>query len=77
MAKRKQRAKILKGSNRMKQLGKRPIQIWVDDDHHQLLSNAAKMWQRPIANFVKWSAIQAAAIMMREAQPDESESMRD
>lgn len=67
MAKRKPRVKILKGANRMKQLGKRPIQIWVDDDHHRLLSEASKMWGRPMSNFVKWAALQLAAKMSREA----------
>lgn len=53
------------GASRMQQLGKRPSQLWLKPDDYALIAQAAKIDGRPLAQFCRLAAVDAARKLLK------------
>lgn len=67
MAKKKKKA--ASGSARMKALGHKPVQIWLDSHELDLVRRAAAAERRPPATFIRVVAVSMAKAILREEAP--------
>lgn len=57
---RRKKGNITGGGTRMKELGYKPIQVWVDREDMNTIKQAAKMDGRPMTRFMLRAALAAA-----------------
>jgi len=58
--------RVESGSARMKRLGHKPCQVWLDKVERSLVERASKMDRRPMATFIRLAAIDLAKVMLKE-----------